>query len=270
MADAVCDAGPWRGGKPPGGVWPYCVKRSQAGWRFEIKGAEAKKLPRLVPRSKKFSFKEFGESAEADAKDYQRQIAEDHGLLFKNQYRHREDPRDGLPYIEFHIRDAAGEDYYSMCDATDADLRLLEEYTWHVYKEGNNTYVQTSVRIDGKRTTKYFHRFKCPDWPIVDHYSKIQKQNRNGLDNRSKHLRDGSGGVNQDNRRLSKNNTSDVNGVGYHKYSKAWRVKDQATTRARFPPKRFPGPEDKTHPSYHEACAYQREQAEKVGNMNGQ
>jgi len=32
----------------------------------------------------------------------------------------------------------------------------------------------------------------------------------------------------------------------------------------------FHGPKDKTDPSYHAACAYQRELAAKVGNTNGQ
>jgi len=206
----MVEVGEWLGGKPPGGVSPYFWKERQVGWQFEINRdtAEAKKLPRDVPRSKKFSFTKFGDGAEAAAKDYQRQIAEDHGLEFKNQYRHREDPNDGLPYIEFHIRDRAGENHYPMCNV--GNLRLLGEHVWHVVKHGENTYAQTNVEIDGKRTKKYFHSFKCPEWPEVDHFSQIPEENRNGLDNRSKHLRDGSGGVNQENRRLRKDNTSDV------------------------------------------------------------
>jgi hypothetical protein len=95
-----------------------------------------------------------------------------------------------------------------MCNV--GNLRLLGEHVWHVVKHGENTYAQTNVEIDGKRTKKYFHSFKCPEWPEVDHFSQIPEENRNGLDNRSKHLRDGSGGVNQENRRLRKDNTSDV------------------------------------------------------------
>ncbi len=41
------------------------------------------------------------------------------------------------------------------------------------------------------------------------------------------------------------------------------------TNGVRCTPQRFYGPEDKTHPSYHEACEYQREQAAMVGNTNG-
>jgi len=246
MADAGED-GPWLGGKPPGGLHPYHYKDLQDGryFRIEKDAAEAKKLPRVVPRSKKFSFKKFGEGAKAAAETYQSQIAEDHELEIKNQYRHRTDPRDGLPYIEFHIRDTAGEDYYPKCDATDADLRLLGEHTWCVLKKGNNTYVVTHVRSDGKWTMKRFHSFKCPDWPIVDHYSEIPEENRNGLDNRSKHLRDGSGGVNEENCRLKKNHTSGANGVGYDITNKVWRVR--IIHKGVRTSKRFPAP--KTRPT---------------------
>ncbi len=261
--------GEWLGGKPPGGVNPYSYKERQVGWRFEIGGdsAEAEKLPRDVPRCKSFSFKVYGEGAEAEAKDYQRQVVADHGLELKNQYHYREDPNDGLPYIEFHIRDTAGEDYFPMCDV--GDLPLLEEHTWHVRKNGENIYVATRVRIDGKWTIKQFHSFKCPDWPIVDHYSEIQKENRNGLDNRSKHLRDGSGGSNQENCRLQKNNTSGSTGVGYHITNKAWYGLIIHNGERKWSPP-YRGPEDKAHPSYLAAREWRRAQAATVGNTNGQ
>jgi len=265
----MAEVDPWLGGKPPGGVSPYFYKDRQVGWVFEVGKitTEAKKLQRDVPRSKKFSFKEFGESAKAAAEDYQRQFAKDHGLAFKNQYRHRIDPGDGLPYIEFHTRDTKRKNHYPKCDIE--DLSLLEEHTWCVHKNGNNIYVATNVRIDDKRTVKYFHSLKCPDWPEVDHFSESSEENRNGLDNRGKHLRDGSGGVNNSNRRLQKNNKSGVNGVSYHDRGKYWyvRIEHNKTLCAE---KKFYGPEDKTDPSYHAACVYQREQAKKVGNTNGQ
>jgi len=265
----MADPDSWQGGEPPGCIFPYSYKGHKIGWRFQIKGNEAKKLPRDVPRSKQFSFEQFGEGAEAAAKAYQRQIAEDHGLEIKNQYRYREDPRDGLPYIEFHIRNTAGEDHYPMCDATNADLQLLEDHIWYVHSEGNNIYVATNAIIDGKMMTmKRFHSFKHPEWPIVDHYSEIPEENRNGLDNRSKHLRDGSGGVNEYNRRLQKNNTSGANGVCYDNTNAAWRVY-MTTNGVRSPDQYFHGPADKTHSSYMEACACARKLAADIGNMNG-
>jgi len=221
-----------------------------------------------VPRSKQFSFLNYGDGAKAAAEVYQCQIAKDYELEFKNQYRHRVDPNDGLPYIEFRVRNTAGKDSYPMCDVE--DLPLLGEHTWYIQKNGSTFYVSTNIEIDGKKTTKYFHNFKCPDWPKVDHYSEIKKQNRNGLDNRNKHLRDGSGGVNEGNCKLYSSNTSGASGVDYYDRNKCWRVRDQTVTRARFRPMYFHGPKDKTHPSYHAACAYQREQAANVGNTNGQ
>jgi hypothetical protein len=181
----------WLGGWPPGGVTPYRIKGCEVGWLFKIQGAEAKTMLRGVPRSI-FSFEKFGEGARAAAKDYQRQIAEDHGFEIKNQYRYCTDLNDGLPYIEFHIRDAAGKDYYPTCDV--GDLPLLEEHVWSVLKGRNSIYAHTAVKIDGSKSTKYFHRYKHPEWPMVDHNSKIPEENRNGLDNRDKHLRAGSGG----------------------------------------------------------------------------
>jgi len=262
----MAEVGEWLGGKPPGGVRSYTRKGRHVGWRFEIAGDTAKKLPRNTPHTKHFLLSKFGERTKAEAEDYQRQLAEDHELELKNQYRFRTDPNDGLPYIEFHIRDREGKDHYPKCDV--GDLSLLEEHTWSVFKQKNNIYVQTHVTINDKKTMKLFHRFKCPDWPSVDHYSKIPEENRNGLDNRSKHLRDGSGGVNEENCRPRYTNKSGVSGLSYDTRKKAWRVSIQ-TKGVRSPPRRFRGPEDKTHPSYHEACAYARELAAQVGNMNG-
>jgi len=248
----------WQGGWPPGGVTPYNYKGRQVGWQFQIK---SKKLPRDVTRSKFFSFLNFGEDAEAEAKVYRHQFAEENGLEIKNQYRCREGPNDGLPYIEFHVRDSKGKDRYPKCDVE--DLPLLEEHTWHILKCGNNIYVATKVRIGGKKTTKLFHSFKRPDWPMVDHI------NRNGLDNRSKHLRDGSGGVNQENCRPRKDNKSGVNGGYYHNCSLAWFGYITINKKKEFSPP-YHGPEDKTHPSFLEACEWRRVKAAQVGNINGQ
>ena len=266
----MAEVGPWLGGKPPGGVSPYSLKGRQVVGTSRSGGSLLTTCLGTCLAGRNFPSRcaNGGDSAKAAAEAYQRKIADDHGPEIKNQYRYREDPRDGLPYIEFHIRGRAGEERYSMCDV--GDLPLLEDHIWHVKKIGrNNIYVATTATIDGKSTIKLFHRFKCPDWPIVDHFSEIPEENRNGLDNRSKHLRDGSGGVNEANRRLDKRNTSGVSGVIYNVNNKAWYVQVKHNG-VRCPHKSFHGPEDKTHSSYHEACAYAREQAAKVGNTNGQ
>ena len=50
----------------------------------------------------------------------------------------------------------------------------------------------------------------------------MDHRNRNGLDNRKKNLRDGSGGVNMNNQAQRYNNTSGTTGVSFHKRYKYW------------------------------------------------
>ena len=49
--------------------------------------------------------------------------------------------------------------------------------------------------------------------------------NGNGLDNRKKNLRDGSGGVNENNQVLRNTNTSGANGVSFDETKKRWRAR---------------------------------------------
>ena len=63
-----------------------------------------------------------------------------------------------------------------------------------------------------------FHRLVLTDVDIVDH------RNGNGLDNRKKNLRDGSGGVNENNQALRDDNTSGTNGVYFDETNKSWRA----------------------------------------------
>ncbi len=257
----MVDPGPWMGGELPGRVAPTFSKKEkrQTGWFFRISG---KMAPLDVPCSKTFLFLTYGDGAKAAAEDHQRKIIEDHGIFIRNQYRYCEDPEDGVPYIELHIRDTAGKDYYSLCDV--GDLPLIEDHVWctHVEK-GKNVYLVTSGRIDGKRVQRSFHRSKRPDLPKVDHI------NRNGLDNRSKNLRDGSEGINENNCGLGRNNTSGANGVSYDKKNRLWRA-GITHDGIRLPRRSFPGPHDFTHPSYHAACAYALELMTQVGSTNGQ
>ncbi len=262
------ELGEWQGGKLPGGVSLYCYKGCQVGWRFLISGTAAKDIP-VKARQKYFPFSRHGgdESAKAAAKDYQQKTADDYRLLIKNRYRFRIDPADELPYIEYHIKDKSGEDHYPTCDVE--DFPLLVEHTWAIHRNKRNTYVATNIKIDGRMAQKYFHTLKCPDWSEVDHFSVHPDKNRNGLDNRGKHLRDGSGGLNGMNCRRRSDNKSGVNGIHYCDANRAWVVRVR-TKGERSNARYFRGPEDETHQSFMDACEEQKKQAAKVGNTNGQ
>jgi hypothetical protein len=93
------------------------------------------------------------------------------------------------------------------------DLKYFEyikKYTWTNYKQRNNFYIITERK-------KLFHRLIHPEWKIIDHI------NREGCDNRECNLRDGSGGINQRNCRLQKDNTSGINAISYEIKQKRWR-----------------------------------------------
>ena len=70
----------------------------------------------------------------------------------------------------------------------------------------------------------------------------MDHRNGNGLDNRKKNLRDGSGKVNANNQALLSNNTSGTNGVHFDKTKKRWRVtwqKNGKEQRANFTIKNY-------------------------------
>ena len=131
------------------------------------------------------------------------------GNYKNNRYRYVAD------YIEVEI--FGGEEYH--IGQIDIDfLNRFTERTWYAAKGGNNFYMRS------KSTKKFpddqlFHRLVLPDVDIVDH------KDGNALDNRKKNLRDGSGGVNNNNQALLSNNTSGTNGVSFHKQRKCWCAK---------------------------------------------
>ena len=65
---------------------------------------------------------------------------------------------------------------------------------------------------------QYFHKLVLPELDIVDHIDGKT------LDNRKKNLRDGSGGVNNNNMALRNDNISGVNGVSFDETNKRWRA----------------------------------------------
>ena len=87
------------------------------------------------------------------------------------------------------------------------------ERTWYALKHGNNFYMYSN-KTTNFPVNQRFHRLVLTGVDIVDH------RDGNGLDNRKKNLRDGSGGVNENNQALRNTNTSGTNGIYFHK--KGW------------------------------------------------
>ena len=140
-----------------------------------------------------------------------------------------------------------------ICDIDDHDL--LKNNTWRVSKskDKNVCYVRTDLMINYKRITKCFHQMKNSEWKMTDHI------NRDGLDNRSCNLREATSEINNKNCKLSKNNTSGINGVSYHDRDKLWGVywyKDKKHKSKYFKNKK-------------NAILYRKEIDDKLGITNG-
>ena len=125
------------------------------------------------------------------------------------------------------VIDLDEEDYYEVEIFGDGeyhigkiDIDFLDRFTERTWsakkdKQGNTFYMRSGSTIKFP-VAQNFHRLVLPDVDIVDH------RNGNGLDNRKKNLRDGSGGVNQNNNALQDNNTSGTNGISFDKTQQRW------------------------------------------------
>ena len=136
------------------------------------------------------------------------------GNYYKNRYREVVDLDEEDEYYEVEIY---GDGEYHIGQIDKDFLDRFTERTWSAMKRGNNFYM-----LSGK-TRKFplnqlFHRLVLAEVDMVDH------RNGNGLDNRKKNLRDGSGGVNENNLSLFNTNTSGTNGVNFDKTNKIWRA----------------------------------------------
>jgi len=93
------------------------------------------------------------------------------------------------------------------------DYNLIKDYIW----SSSNEYIITSV----ENTSIRMHRLILN---ILDDDILIDHKNHCKNDNRKENLRTCTDNQNQMNRRISKNNTSGVKGVGWHKLTESWRA----------------------------------------------
>ena len=104
------------------------------------------------------------------------------------------------------------------------DIEFLEKFTERTWsatknknKNKNNLYMTSSPTKEFPLHQK-FHMLVLTGAEQVDHIGG------NGLDNRKKNLRDGSGRVNANNQSLFITNTSGANGVSFNNREKSWRA----------------------------------------------
>ena len=134
------------------------------------------------------------------------------GNYYKNRYREVVDLDEEDYYYEVEIY---GQGEYHIGQIDKEFIDKFTERTWNAFKNGNNLYMYSN-KIKKFSDRPQFHQLVFPDVDIVDHI------NGNGLDNRKKNLKDGSGGVNNNNKAQYNNNTSGTNGVSFHKRDKSW------------------------------------------------
>lgn len=162
----------------------------------------------VTPLTKLFSYSKYENEEDAleAAREHQQKISDAYSLT-KNRVRFPRD-EDGVLYVEMELQKIPGDEGHYIVKFDLDDLDLTESDTaWYANRNEGNYYVQRKIVKDGKRTGQNMHNLFCPEWSIVDHIS------RDGLDNRGSNLRDGSDSVNENNRKLSRHNTSGINGV---------------------------------------------------------
>ena len=131
------------------------------------------------------------------------------GNYKNNRYRYVTD------YIEVEIY---GDEEYHIGQIDKEFLDRFTERTWTTDKKKNTFYMRSGATIKFP-VAQQFHRLVIPGVEKVDH------KNGNGLDNRKKNLRDGSGKVNANNQALLSNNTSGTNGVCFDEMNQRWVAK---------------------------------------------
>ena len=193
----------WLGGKP-------------AGWITNYNGHQVRFTPSSGIKSGQFSFSDYensmGKTLEA-AKEWQHEMSDIHGLT-KNKYRFVTE-EDGEMYVEVQLQN----DLIMKCEMK--HLPIVEERIWTGNRAADKYTYYAKSRNSKKRGQSYalFHRLAYPKLKEIDHI------NRDGLDNRERNIREGSGRVNANNKRKPRNNTSGYMGVFFESGAKPrWRA----------------------------------------------
>lgn len=118
---------------------------------------------------------------------------------FKNKYRYVQDG-ESHRYVEVQLQ----RDLVMKCEIE--HLPIVKECHWYAFK-GTGKTVYYAKRKAPTGVTTLFHRIVYPELKEIDHI------NHDGLDNRQSNIREGSGRVNQINKRMQKNNQSGFKGV---------------------------------------------------------
>ena len=176
-----------------------------------------------------------------------------------NRYRDVIDLDEQDYYYEVEIY---GDGEYHIGQIDEEFLDKFTERTWVADKQGTNIFYMKSNKTTKFPVDQRFHRLVLTGVDIVDH------RNGNGLDNRKKNLRDGSGGVNENNQTLHNDNTSGINGVSFISLNKRWRVQwyENGVLRAKYFSIKKYGSDEKAK---QEAIKHRQAMNEITGCLNG-
>ncbi len=130
------------------------------------------------------------------------------------------------PSISFYRELPLSRGYVAILDAS--DFELVDQWSWYASvkldrKTGEiyAVYAAREIRVDGKRTSLYLHRFLMG---VTDRNVQVDHENHDTLDYRRSNLRIATQTQNMGNTRKTKNNKSGFKGVHWNKQAGKYAV----------------------------------------------